>query len=56
MQKVSLRNDKNMVNNERELATGIDRRDVWDSSTLFYFPRCHRNFSNDANGFGNSES
>ena len=57
MQKVSLRNDTNMVTSTiRELAVGIDPRDVWDGSTLFSFPGSHHDFSNDANGFGNSES
>jgi hypothetical protein len=51
MQKVSLRNDRNMVTREGELAVGIDRRNVWDGSTLFSFPRCHRDFSNGKKGF-----
>jgi hypothetical protein len=55
MQKVSLRNDRNMVTSERELAVGIDRRDVWAGSTLFSFPGCHHDFSNGVKGSENSE-
>jgi hypothetical protein len=51
-----------MVTSERELAVGINRRDVWGGSTLFSFPGLHHDFSNakvqgqNAKGFGNSES
>jgi hypothetical protein len=44
MQKVSFINDSNMLTNERELVVGIDRRDVWNGSTLFSFPGCHHDF------------
>jgi hypothetical protein len=56
MQKVSFRNDRNMVTSEGELVVGIDRRNVWDSSVLFSFPGRHHDFSNDVNGSINSES
>jgi hypothetical protein len=48
MQKVSFRNNRNMVTRKRELAIRIDQRDDWHSSTLFSLPGRHHEFSNSA--------
>jgi hypothetical protein len=56
VQKVSFRNNRNMVTNKGELTVGVDWRDDRDSSTLFSFLGRHRDSSDDASGFRNSES